>query len=140
MLGLDPEELPVLKVAREMGFPATEAQIDGDWPSIPHFKLPTFGSLFMGPKFLHGFIRRQVLQRPRCDTTACRMCGECWKICPARAIEPEQKPLRFAYERCIRCWCCLEVCPFGAIRSVETLTGRIVRGTLSLILPPGKTR
>jgi Fe-S-cluster-containing hydrogenase component 2 len=68
------------------------------------------------------------------------MCGECWKICPAGAITPEEKPLCFDYDRCIRCYCCIEVCPFGALDTAETIAGRIIRGAASLILPPGKTR
>ena len=140
MLDLDPEQVPVLKAAREMGFPAPEAELDGSLPAIRDFRLPRMTSLVYGPKFLQGFIRRPVLQRPVCDPALCRMCGECWKICPAGAITPEEKPLRFDYDRCIRCYCCIEVCPFGALDTAETLAGRIIRGAASLILPPGKTR
>jgi uncharacterized Fe-S center protein len=92
-----------------------------------------------GPKCLHGFIRRQLLRRPVCDGAICRMCGECWTICPAAAIEPEEKPLRFDYDRCIRCFCCIEVCPYGALRTSETLAGRIVRRAAEVILPTGAT-
>jgi uncharacterized protein (DUF362 family)/Pyruvate/2-oxoacid:ferredoxin oxidoreductase delta subunit len=140
MLALDPEQVPVLKAAREMGFPAPEAELDGSLPAIRDFRLPRLTSLVYGPKFLQGFIRRQVLQRPVCDPVVCRMCGECWKICPADAITPEEKPLCFDYDRCIRCYCCIEVCPFGALDTAETLAGRIVRGAAALILTPGKTR
>ena len=140
MLDLDPEQVPVLKAAREMCFPTPEAELDGSLPAIRDFRLPRLTSLIYGPKFLHGFIRRQVLQRPVCDPAACRMCGECWKICPAGAITPEENPLCFDYDRCIRCYCCIEVCPFGALDTAETIAGRIVRGAVSLILPPGKTR
>ncbi|PIV05618.1 MAG: hypothetical protein COS57_07040 [Syntrophobacterales bacterium CG03_land_8_20_14_0_80_58_14] len=140
MVGLDPERLPVLKAAREMGFPAPEAEIDGALPEIRDFRLPRLTSLIFGPKFLQGWIRRQLLQRPVCDPALCRMCGECWKICPAWAITPEAKPLCFDYDRCIRCFCCLEVCPFGALRTTETLAGRIVRAAAAVILPPGTTR
>jgi uncharacterized protein (DUF362 family)/Pyruvate/2-oxoacid:ferredoxin oxidoreductase delta subunit len=138
MLGLAPERVPVLKAARELGFPAAETEIDGTLPMIRDFRLPRPTSLVYGPKFLHGFIRRQFLQRPVCNPTVCRMCGECWKICPARAITPEQKPLRFNYDRCIRCYCCIEVCPFGALDNAETLAGRIVRRAAAFLLPPGK--
>ena len=65
---------------------------------------------------------------------------DCWKICPAGAIAPEKKPLCFDYGRCIRCYCCIEVCPVGALDIIETITGRIFRGAASLILPPGKTK
>jgi uncharacterized protein (DUF362 family)/Pyruvate/2-oxoacid:ferredoxin oxidoreductase delta subunit len=140
MLDLDPEQVPVLKAAREMCFPTPETELDGSLPAIRDFRLPCMTSLIYGPKFLHGFIRRQVLRRPVCDPAACRMCGECWKICPAGAITPEEKPLCFDYDRCIRCYCCIEVCPFGALDTAETIAGRIVRGAVSLILPPGKTR
>ncbi len=67
MLGLDPEQVPVLKAAAEMGFPAPEAEIDGSLPEIRDFRLPRLTPLVYGPKFLHGFIRRQLLQRPVCD-------------------------------------------------------------------------
>jgi uncharacterized protein (DUF362 family)/Pyruvate/2-oxoacid:ferredoxin oxidoreductase delta subunit len=140
MLHLDPEQVPVLKAAREMGFSAPESELDSSLPAIRDFRLPRLTSLIYGPKFLHGFIRRQVLQRPVCDHAVCRMCGECWKICPAGAITPEGKPLCFDYDLCIRCYCCIEVCPFGALDTAETIAGRIIRGAASLILPPGKTR
>ena len=140
MVGLDPEQLPVLKAAREMGFPVPEVEIDGSLPEIRDFRLPSLTALVFGPKLLQGWIRRQLIQRPVCDAALCRMCGECWKICPARAIEPEAKPLHFDYDRCIRCYCCLEVCPFGALRTAETRAGRIVRSTAAFILPPGTTR
>jgi ferredoxin len=74
------------------------------------------------------------------DRVVCRMCGECWKICPAGAITPEEKPLCFDYCRCIRCYCCIEACLFGALDIAEIIAGRIIRGAASLILPPGKTR
>lgn len=140
MLDLDPQELPVLKAAGRMGFPAAEAEIDGTLPVIGDFRFPRIAPVIHGPQSLHGLIRRQLLQRPRCHAEACRLCGECWKICPARAIAPDRKPLRFDYERCIRCWCCLEVCPFGAIGTVDPLAGRIVRRAAALILPAGKRR
>ena len=139
MLALAPERLPVLKAAREMGLPVPETEIDGSLPVIRDFRLPPLASLLYGPKFLHGFIRRQFLRRPVCDSLVCRMCGECWKICPARAIAPGEKPLRFDYDRCIRCFCCIEVCPFGALETAETLAGRIVRRAAAFLLPPGRT-
>lgn len=132
MLGLEAEQVPILKAAQDMGFSAPEVDIDGQLPQIRDFHFPRETSLVFGPKFLHGFVRRRVLQRPVCNPTVCRMCGECWKICPASAITPEEKPLHFDYDRCIRCYCCIEVCPFAALDVAETLFGRIVRRTATL--------
>jgi uncharacterized protein (DUF362 family)/Pyruvate/2-oxoacid:ferredoxin oxidoreductase delta subunit len=137
MIGLDPILSPVLKAATDMGRSCEELEIDGSLPLIQGFRLPRLAPLISGPKFLHGFIRRQFLRRPVCNGAACRMCGECWKICPAAAITPEEKPLRFDYDRCIRCYCCIEICPFGALRTAETLAGRIARRVAAAALPPG---
>ena len=140
MLDLDPGQVPILKAAAETDGLLTEPEIAGTLPVIQDFRLPCLTPLIYGPRFLHAFIRRQFLRRPVFDGTLCRMCGDCWKICPAGAITPEASPLHFDYERCIRCYCCIEICPFGALRTAETLAGRIVRRTAAVILPPGPTR
>jgi uncharacterized protein (DUF362 family)/Pyruvate/2-oxoacid:ferredoxin oxidoreductase delta subunit len=140
MLDLEPGQVPVLKAAAETGGLLIEPKIDGTLPEIRDFCLPRLTSLVFGPRFLHGFIRRQLLQRPVCDGVLCQMCGECGKICPAGAITPKETLLHFDYERCIRCYCCIEICPFGALRSTETLVGRIFRRAAAVILPPGPTR
>ncbi|MHB9096548.1 MAG: DUF362 domain-containing protein [Syntrophales bacterium] len=134
MIGLDTEQVPILKAAAEMEGPLVEPEIDGILPEIRGFRLPRLTPLIYGPRFLHGFIRRQLLQRPVCDGTLCRMCGECGKICPAGAITPDEQSLRFDYDRCIRCYCCIEICPFGALRTTETTAARIFRRTAAAIL------
>lgn len=139
MFGLDQEQVPLLKAAAEENGLLPEPEIDGTLPAIRDFRLPCLTSLIFGPRFLHTFIRRQLLRRPVCDGTLCKMCGECWKICPAGAITPEDRLLRFDYNRCIRCYCCIEICPFGALRTAETLAGRIFRRAAAVILPPGPT-
>jgi len=125
-IGLAPEDLPVLKVAAADG-PLPEPAIDGVLPEVRGFRLPRLTPLLYGPQFLHGFTRRHLLQRPVCDANLCRLCGECVKICPARAITPEEKTLRFDYDRCIRCYCCVEMCPHGALKAVETGPGLFAR-------------
>lgn len=139
MIGLDPLQVPLLKAAAQSDGLLTEPRIDGTLPEIRGFCLPRLTPLVYGPVFLQGFIRRQLLQRPVCDGQRCRMCGECWKICPAGAIAPQETSLRFDYGRCIRCYCCIEVCPTGTLRTAETLAGKVVRRAAALILPAGRT-
>jgi len=129
MLGLAPETLLTNRMASETG-PATGILVDGEMPVIKDFRFPEITPLVFGPRSLHGFMRRHLVQRPVCDDSLCRSCGECSKYCPARAITAENHKLRFDYDACIRCYCCLEVCPHGAIRAVETLYGRITRKLL----------
>lgn len=140
MLDLDPGQVPVLAAAAETDGPLIEPEIDGPLPEVRGFCLPRLTSPVFGPRFLHGLIRRQLLQRPVCDQALCRMCGECGRVCPAGAITPKETVLRFDYDRCIRCYCCIEICPFGALMSAETLAGKIVRRAAAVILPPGPTR
>jgi Fe-S-cluster-containing hydrogenase component 2 len=37
------------------------------------------------------------------------------EVCPAQAVVLRELRLRFDYDRCIRCYCCQEVCPARAI-------------------------
>ncbi len=130
MLGLDPYSLLTNRAAREMGLVEDEVLMESDIPRIDDFRLPEISPLIFGPPKLHGFMRRHFVQRPVSDQSACRLCGECWKYCPAKAIKPHGKKIGFDYDKCIRCYCCLEVCPHAAIRAKETLPGRIVRKVL----------
>jgi len=140
MLGLDPSQVPLLKAAAECDGLLGEPRIDGILPEIRGFRLPRLTPLVYGPAFLQGFIRRQLLQRPVCQGEPCRMCGECWTICPAGAISSRDTALHFDYDRCIRCYCCIEVCPAGALRTAETLAGRIVRRAAAFLLPAGRDK
>jgi uncharacterized protein (DUF362 family)/Pyruvate/2-oxoacid:ferredoxin oxidoreductase delta subunit len=130
MLGIDPESLLTNRMAVEMGLLSSDITVDGELPVIRDFRMPEITPLVFGPRSLHGFMRRHLVQKPVCHDALCRLCGECWKYCPAKAITVAKKNLRFDYDRCIRCYCCIEVCPHGALSAVETAYGRIARKIL----------
>jgi uncharacterized protein (DUF362 family)/Pyruvate/2-oxoacid:ferredoxin oxidoreductase delta subunit len=130
MLGIDPADLLTNRVAREMGYAGGGFEIDGEVPEVRNFVLPEIAPLVFGPERLHGFMRRHLVQRPESDASVCRLCGECWRYCPAGAIRREKKGIRFDYDKCIRCYCCIEVCPHAALSAKETLTGKIVKKIL----------
>jgi uncharacterized protein (DUF362 family)/Pyruvate/2-oxoacid:ferredoxin oxidoreductase delta subunit len=127
MLGIDPNTLPTLSAAKELGVLDGDLEIIGDFTEISNYKLPELGPLTLGPKFLQKYMRKHLIQRPVVEPEICKMCSECWKICPAGAITPYEEIIGFDYDRCIRCYCCIEVCPHGALQAVETLPGRLVR-------------
>ncbi len=104
--------------------------IDGTLPRITGFKLPTITPVVFGPEKFHRFMRKHLIQRPECNDELCKLCGECWKYCPAEAIGHSKKKLHFDYDQCIRCYCCIEVCPHGALKAVETVTGKLTRKIL----------
>jgi len=127
MLYIKPDELLTCRVAKEMGLAGMGTAIDGEVPAIRDFKFPLIGSLIFGPSLLHGAMRRHFVQRPESNDAICALCGECWKYCPAKAIQLKKGKIDFDYDKCIRCYCCIEVCPLGALRAVDTLPGKLLR-------------
>lgn len=133
LLNLEPDVVPVLKAAREAGLLEEQPSIDGPEEPITSFHLPPSStSLLYGPEFLQRIIRLHFLPRPVVEAALCRHCGACWTICPAKAISENSRPLSFNYDRCIRCCCCIEVCPHGALHTVDPLPGRLIRRIVNL--------
>jgi uncharacterized protein (DUF362 family)/Pyruvate/2-oxoacid:ferredoxin oxidoreductase delta subunit len=126
MFGVSPEILLTNKAARDYGIFNGQVQVDGELPDIIDFKLPEMSSVVFGPQCIHEFLRKYLVQRPVADDSLCRLCGECWSYCPAEAISHDRKNILFDYDKCIRCYCCLEVCPHGVLRAEVPLPGRIL--------------
>lgn len=127
MIGMDPGNVLTNRAAEQMGLMPSHIDIMGEMPRIKDFRLPEIGPLVFGPRSLHGLMRRHFVQRPAADNSLCRLCGECWKYCPVKAIKPAKGRLLVDYEKCVRCYCCVEVCPRGAMRTREPLVGKILR-------------
>jgi uncharacterized protein (DUF362 family)/Pyruvate/2-oxoacid:ferredoxin oxidoreductase delta subunit len=125
MIGLAPADLLTNRFAAELGL-AHEYELDGKLPQI-RLRLPLMVPLVWGPKKFHSLIRKYLVQRPVVNLSRCRSCGECWGICPAKAILPKDSAVVFDYEKCIRCYCCIEVCPHAALKTKETLGGKLFR-------------
>jgi len=126
MLGIESDKVLTIKVAKKMGFVDDKIFIQGDFHMVNDFAFPKQTSLIFGPKVFHKFMRKHIVQRPVVNNLACILCGECWKYCPAKAITPRKKRIEIDYDKCIRCYCCIEVCPNGAIHSAETLPGKVM--------------
>ena len=80
---------------------------------------------------LRKFIRNQTCSKPMINETICTNCGTCVKHCPVKpnAVNwyngDETSQPTFKYEHCIRCYCCQELCPEGAIFLHEPILGKI---------------
>jgi len=126
MIDVHYENVPTLKIARDERFiPALD--IDGVLPQVRNFQLPGGSRLIFGPRVMQDFFRRHTVALPVCEQPLCQMCGKCWTICPADAIQNAENAIEFDYAKCIRCYCCVEICPYGALRSRESLGGSITR-------------
>jgi len=65
--------------------------------------------------------------KPVINNLECRLCEKCYNICPSKAIERKGDRLLINERDCIRCFCCKEVCEYGAIWTRESLLLKIVR-------------
>ncbi len=127
LLGVPPEELPTHAAAIAAALIADEPEIRGDFRPVAGFHLPVLAPLTFGPRRLQRLMRRHLVQRPEAIRGRCRLCGECWRCCPAKAITPYAQTVGFDYDRCIRCYCCIEMCPHAALKTAETPAGRAAR-------------
>jgi uncharacterized protein (DUF362 family)/ferredoxin-like protein FixX len=127
LLGLNPDQLPTYHQARALEVFDGEVHVQGDIHIVDNFIFPELHSLSMGPQPLNRFMRKYVIQKPTADNRLCKLCGECWRICPAHCISHNIRGIQFDYDRCIRCYCCIEVCPHGIIRAREPVLGKLCR-------------
>ncbi len=132
MLGVDPNRLPTHRAAMEMGLVPGSVRVTGDFNEKTDFLLPEICPASFGPKPFQTFTRKHLIQRPAVKPEACRQCGECWKYCPAAAISQTSDAVTFDFDTCIRCYCCIEVCPHGAMFATQPFLGKAF-GKLSSI-------
>lgn len=125
MLGLPADALFTNAAAARAGIAPARIDVRGDKFRIHGFQLPKMTPLVFGPKFTHKLMRKFLVQRPQADPLLCKACGDCRRYCPAGAITQAGSKIEFDYDRCIRCYCCIEVCPHGALRAVEPYPGRL---------------
>jgi uncharacterized protein (DUF362 family)/Pyruvate/2-oxoacid:ferredoxin oxidoreductase delta subunit len=126
LLALDASRLATCRQAAEAGVFDGEARVSGSLNIVYDFSFPELGPLTFGPPSLARLLRRFGIQRPVPDRRICRLCGECWNICPAKVIRHTDRQIAIDYAKCIRCYCCIEVCPHAAIRAKQPLLGRIL--------------
>lgn len=66
------------------------------------------------PTPLKRALRNSLTARPEI-TAGCVRCGDCVRHCPPHAMTLDQRGVQIDYHQCIRCFCCQELCPHGAI-------------------------
>lgn len=125
LMGFSPEQVATVRLARARGLFGGEVALTGDEDALQnrHFQRPRSSTVdFMAgvPAPLRRparwVMRTLFTPRPLIDTAACVGCGKCAESCPPQTIVLEGGKARIRRERCIRCYCCHEMCPVGAIR------------------------
>jgi uncharacterized protein (DUF362 family)/Pyruvate/2-oxoacid:ferredoxin oxidoreductase delta subunit len=104
----------------------SENEIDYDGPELKSIikegftKIPVSTNNNIALQFVMKRIRflRKTERRPVFIHESCTGCQKCVNICPVKAIEPKhgnKKYIELTDSKCIRCFCCSEVCSDNAI-------------------------
>jgi uncharacterized protein (DUF362 family)/NAD-dependent dihydropyrimidine dehydrogenase PreA subunit len=139
LVNLDPKLVESLVFGEQFGL-GTYSEIDYIGDPIDEFIQPDFavnrspqrtapGSSYLATSFL----KRYSAPRPTIKPEICTKCGRCVEVCPAipKALSwsggKKTKPPVYDYSKCIRCYCCQEMCPFNAIYVKVPPLGRLIR-------------
>ena len=118
-LGAKLEDYPLYLAAKKRNYPQCKLNpedLEGGFDSQKIFegvKLPKTRTMRLLPRL--PFIERLMTSRPVHIPELCIGCGRCQAVCAAGALKHENKKLFFDYSKCIRCYCCHEMCPVKAI-------------------------
>ncbi len=114
-----------LKHARHLGITGSnieDIEIIGDYDEVKQnnrksVKLPVTSDVDFGlPWPIKRLLRNQLTTKPVIDIKNCKYCKECEKICPAQCLKVSREEIIFDYDKCIKCFCCQEICEYGALK------------------------
>lgn len=124
MLGAEFEDYPLYLAAKKKNLPQcllNPADVEGDIMPDKIFNdvnIPKTRTMRLLPRL--PFIERLMTSRPVHIPELCIGCGRCAAVCEAGALRHENKKVYFDYSKCIRCYCCHEMCPVKAIEFKES--------------------
>jgi uncharacterized protein (DUF362 family)/Pyruvate/2-oxoacid:ferredoxin oxidoreductase delta subunit len=133
IMGIDPLSLPMIRMAVEAGL----GNAHGDRIEIRGEDLDSFARNDLDipfrsiteriPRFIMRVAKDLAVPKPVIDPGTCIKCGECVRACPTspKALTQDKGEVpRYNYAVCIRCYCCQETCPEGAISIRRAPLGR----------------
>lgn len=78
---------------------------------------PNLGKML--PKWVDFLATKVFVKTPKISLRKCKSCGRCEQICPAHIINLEGRhgtAQLIDKTKCLHCFCCHEICSFGAIK------------------------
>ena len=101
---------------------------------LPDSKKPNSFSmrlLIALPNLFGGKFSRFFEPSPKINVEKCLGCSNCANVCPAKTITMKKKKGKklavIGRKNCIRCFCCQELCPHGAVDTVKNPILKLIR-------------
>lgn len=122
-------EVKYLDIAAERGYVSRDyREINAvgkkDYPVYQFQKPDNAAGKFLRnlPNFMGGRFAPLFEARPEIDTKKCVGCGICVRSCPKHTIaltntKKGKKTAAITRTNCIKCYCCQELCPAGAVKT-----------------------
>jgi uncharacterized protein (DUF362 family)/NAD-dependent dihydropyrimidine dehydrogenase PreA subunit len=140
LMSIDPKNVSTIRAAIERGYLSddlSDVAVVGDPLEsliVKDFKGPsTYSqagksgtkSRSRGLVIVGGMIKESAL-RPHILKDQCIGCMKCMRSCPVKAITVVNKKPSIDYKKCIRCYCCHEMCDDHAIALDRSLKGKVI--------------
>jgi uncharacterized protein (DUF362 family)/NAD-dependent dihydropyrimidine dehydrogenase PreA subunit len=141
IINLNPEIVPTSRPGEKSGlgtYHNERIELLGDNLEsfiTPDFKVVRSAPISCSSGGLMNFVKNRICEKPVINRVKCTVCGTCVRMCPVdpKAVDwhsrDKSKPPSYKYDRCIRCFCCQEVCPEGAISVVKPVLADIITRT-----------
>ena len=109
--------------------------ITGDWEAFRPIDFKCIknrnSTLFVNGTTLFGRLTQKAMHlclesRPQVKLAECVGCGRCANVCPAHTIEIKNGKALIHRKNCIKCFCCQEFCPKGAMVVHRTAIARLL--------------
>ena len=139
IIGIKPENVPTLQAAIKRNLcPERVGELDilgnVDQFCISDFKLVNStrsiqfnnGAKSVFARFTGKILKNSLASIPKLYAKECVGCAECARICPAKAITMKNRKPVIKRDTCIRCFCCQEFCPKGAMKVYRPWIARIL--------------
>lgn len=132
IVGIQPLTVPTTRLANEQGVGAGDlARIEVfgeslDAMRVKDFRLATGSESMFRYRGLQRFLQSRLVAKPILVTERCKGDWICIEHCPATALSENGKYPSLDYDKCIRCFCCQELCPHDAMVLQRPLLARLL--------------
>ena len=141
LMGLNAKDMPTIQTGINRKFVDKDLNIEVLGETVASLVVKDFDTVQPNnfkpfadsvPRWLQKPLHRLTTRRPAVNKRKCKGCKKCFEHCPVHAInmKPTKKggvpKAKFDYNKCIRCFCCQELCPFGLVKVKTGLIYKII--------------